>query len=100
MLSGQVNEILEKDNSQDDLERQNAVNSTPVHLPTASAWLVTIDERRTIHLHNQRDRAVPSDPVNSTELFTTQSLSTSHWASEGQASYSVQSPVGGSYWQV
>ena len=39
----------------DDLERQNTVNSTPVHLPTVNAWLVTIDDRPTIHTYNQRD---------------------------------------------
>ena len=62
----------------DDLEKKNTVNSTPVHSPTASARLVTIDDRPTIHAHSQRERAAPIDPVNSRELFTAQSLSTSH----------------------
>ena len=62
----------------DDLEKQNTVNSTPVHSPTASARLVTIDDRPTIHAHSQHERAAPIDPVNSRELFTAQSLSTSH----------------------
>ena len=62
----------------DDLERQNTVNSTPVHLPTASARLVTIDDKPVIHAHNQWDRTVPIDPVNPRELFAVQSLSMSH----------------------
>ena len=61
----------------DDLERQNTVNSTPVHSPTASVWLVTIDDRPTIHANSQREWAASIDPVNSRELFTAQSLSTS-----------------------
>ena len=62
----------------DDLESRNTVNSTPVHSPTASVQLVTIDDRPTIHVHNQCDRAAPMDPVHSRQLFTAQSLSTSH----------------------
>ena len=62
----------------DDLERQNTVNLTPVHSPTANARLVRIDDRPITHAHNQWDRTVSIDPVNSRELFTAQSLSTSH----------------------
>ena len=62
----------------DNLKSRNTVNSMPVHSPTASARLVTIDDRPTIHVHSQRDRAAPIDPVNSRQLFTAQSLSTSH----------------------
>ena len=62
----------------DDLEKQNTVNSMPVQSSSASARLVTIDDRPVIHDPNLWDRADRVDPVNPGELFIGQPLSNSH----------------------